>query len=360
MTITLDSKSFRDVAKKLDDLAAENQLTKDMYQQILEEEGFDEEEFKKTYNEYIQTPDEELIQPTEITGLPVVDPIIRATGRAFGEAGRETVDFFEDVAPVTTDKVKNIFNEVADKTGEYIPESVKDFTDELFDPYHGEGIYGEAENMVGNIGSYLVPAGAMVKIAKGANALAKTNRTIRGGLANVNRALGRKGRKAAKVAGFLGVGAGSATMVEKPSENAVNLLREYFPESTEFLERLEIDTNDSPAKQRLNAFLNAFTQMEFLEPKSAIATIRHKLNLAGLDFEWNNKSSFTPEETLKLPLARWGGSFGTTPTHDLSQGFYQGDNIAEFNDGKGLELSIDVYQEDNGLYQMDAKILPKS
>ena len=53
--------------------------------------------------------------------------------------------------------------------------------------------------MVGNIGSYLVPAGAMVKIAKGANALAKTNRTIRGGLANVNRALGRKGRKATKV-----------------------------------------------------------------------------------------------------------------------------------------------------------------
>ena len=256
MTITLDSKSFRDVAKKLDDLAAENQLTKDMYQQILEEEGFDEEEFKKTYNEYIETPDEELIQPTEITGLPVVDPIIRATGRAFGEAGRETVDFFEDVAPVTTDKVKSIFNEVADKTGEYIPESVKDFTDELFDPYHGEGIYGEAENMVGNIGSYLVPATAMVKIAKGANALAKTNRVIRGGLEATGNALGKKGRKAAKVAGFLGIGAGSATMVENPSENAVNLLREYFPESTEFLERLEIDPNDTPAKQRLDAFLN--------------------------------------------------------------------------------------------------------
>ena len=102
MTITLDSKSFRDTAKKLDDLAAENQLTKDMYKQILEEEGFDEEEFKKTYNEYVETPEEELIQPTEVTGLPVVDPLIRMTGRAFGEAGRETVDFFEDVAPVTT------------------------------------------------------------------------------------------------------------------------------------------------------------------------------------------------------------------------------------------------------------------
>tara|TARA_R110000824_G_scaffold254455_1_gene443488 strand:+ start:2382 stop:2855 length:474 start_codon:yes stop_codon:yes gene_type:complete len=109
---------------------------------------------------------------------------------------------------------------------------------------------------------------------------------------------------------------------------------------------------------RLNAFLNAFTQMEFLEPKSAIATIRHKLNLAGMDFEWNNTSTYTPEENLKLPLNRYGGSFGTTPTHDLKQGFYKGDNIAEFNGGVGLSLSIDVYQEDSGLYQMDAKIIP--
>tara|TARA_Y100001963_G_scaffold138346_1_gene202999 strand:+ start:1207 stop:1674 length:468 start_codon:yes stop_codon:yes gene_type:complete len=111
---------------------------------------------------------------------------------------------------------------------------------------------------------------------------------------------------------------------------------------------------------RLNAFLNAFTQMEFLDPKSAIATMRHKLNLAGLDFDWNNFSTFTPEETLKLPLSRWGGSFGTTPTHDLSQGFYKGDNIAEFNDGKSISLNIDIYQEDSGLYQMDAKIVPTS
>jgi len=110
---------------------------------------------------------------------------------------------------------------------------------------------------------------------------------------------------------------------------------------------------------RLNSFLNAFTQMEFLDPKTAVAQLRHKLNLSGLDFEWNNKSSINTEETMKLPLERWGGSFGTTPTHNLMKdGFYRGDNISEFNNGMGLALSLDVYQEDDGLYQMDAKIIP--
>ena len=100
--------------------------------------------------------------------------------------------------------------------------------------------------------------------------------------------------------------------------------------------------------------------MEFLDPKSAIATIRHKLNLAGMDFEWNNNSTITTENSLNIPLNRWGGSFGTTPTHDLKTGFYKGDNISEFNGGVGLSLNIDVYQDEGGLYQMDAKIIPSS
>tara|TARA_R110002020_G_scaffold142243_2_gene314425 strand:- start:155 stop:625 length:471 start_codon:yes stop_codon:yes gene_type:complete len=112
---------------------------------------------------------------------------------------------------------------------------------------------------------------------------------------------------------------------------------------------------------RLNAFLNAFTQMEFLDPKSAISQVRHKFNLAGLDFKWNNKSNLVLDHTTVLPLERWGGSFGTTPTHNLMKdGFYRGDNIKEFNGGVGLALRLEVYQEDDGLYQMDAKIVPNN
>ena len=111
---------------------------------------------------------------------------------------------------------------------------------------------------------------------------------------------------------------------------------------------------------RLNAFLKAFTQMEFLDPKSSIATLRHKLNLAGFEFEYNSTTALNLEGNTMFPLERWGGSFGTTPTHDLKTGFYKGDNIKEFNGGTGLNLSIDVHQEDGGLYQIDAKIVPST
>ena len=112
---------------------------------------------------------------------------------------------------------------------------------------------------------------------------------------------------------------------------------------------------------RLNAFLNAFTQMEFLDPKSGVAQIRHKMNLAGLDFEWNNKSELNRDGVTNLPLSRWGGSFGTKPDHDLlKDGFYRGDNISDIGNGKGLSLRLEVHQEDAGLYQMDAKIVPSA
>jgi len=115
---------------------------------------------------------------------------------------------------------------------------------------------------------------------------------------------------------------------------------------------------DASQMLRLNSFLNAFTQREFLEPKTAIAQMRHKLNLAGLDFDWDNGSTVKTEQTMELPLKRWGGSFGTIPTHDLKKGFYKSDNISEYNGGVGLALKVDVIQDDDGLYEIDAKIIP--
>lgn len=107
---------------------------------------------------------------------------------------------------------------------------------------------------------------------------------------------------------------------------------------------------------RINAFLNAFTKREFLDPKAAIAELRHKFNTMTLDFDWNNTSSFDGG-SVELPVTRFGGTFGkslTTP-HDE---FETTDGISEFNNGVGFALNISVDQPDGGLYTIDAKMMP--
>ena len=111
--------------------------------------------------------DKELDEPLEITGLNVIDPLLRVGGRALGEAGRGTVEFAEDVAPNLTKNISDTFSSVADKLGTYVPEEVKEYADELFDPYHGDGIFAEGEKMTGNVLSYFVPATGIIKAGRG-------------------------------------------------------------------------------------------------------------------------------------------------------------------------------------------------
>ena len=42
--------------------------------------------------------------------------------------------------------------------------------------------------------------------------------------------------------------------------------------------------------KRIQAFLNAFTSREYLEPRAALSLMRVKLNLAGFDFDFNRKT----------------------------------------------------------------------
>ena len=182
MTISIDSQSFRDAAKKLEALQAQNSLSEEAFNSVLSEEGFDSEdkdEFISTYQEYSKKTDEELEDPAEITGLNIVDPILRVGGRAIGEAARGTVEFAEDVAPNLTKSISDTFSNVADKLGVYVPEEVKEYADEIFDPYHGDGVFAEGEKMAGNVLSYFIPATGIIKIGRGASSIAKGNKTVK-------------------------------------------------------------------------------------------------------------------------------------------------------------------------------------
>tara|TARA_R100000008_G_C3587237_1_gene173454 strand:+ start:4954 stop:5436 length:483 start_codon:yes stop_codon:yes gene_type:complete len=110
--------------------------------------------------------------------------------------------------------------------------------------------------------------------------------------------------------------------------------------------------------QRLNAFLNSYTQREFIEPKAAIATLRHKFNTIGMDFEWN-ATSVLEDGNNTIPMTRFGGAFGKSLQTPYAE-FETTDGIKEYNNGKGLNLDINLSTTDSGLYKIDAKIVESS
>lgn len=114
---------------------------------------------------------------------------------------------------------------------------------------------------------------------------------------------------------------------------------------------------DPTQRTRLNAFLQTWAQKDYLDPRSALILLRAKLNLAGLDFEFNSKVPIYPNSTITFPLTRFGGTFGYTSQHDLSTGFQRTDGISEYNNGKGLKLVIDLTTSGaNGLFKFIPRI----
>ena len=110
--------------------------------------------------------------------------------------------------------------------------------------------------------------------------------------------------------------------------------------------------------QRLQAFLNSFSKKEVLDPRAALSLLRVKLNFAGLDFDFNNKTEIKPNENLVFQIKRFGGTFGTTPQHDLTkQPFKVTDGIEDIMDGHHLNLAVYITTSESGLYKLDMKFV---
>jgi len=78
------------------------------------------------------------------------------------------------------------------------------------------------------------------------------------------------------------------------------------------------------------------------------------MNLAGYDFQFNPNVPLLVDTQMQFPLTRFGGTFGQTPTHDLSKGFLETDGIAEFNNGKSIQMVVMITRSGaNGLYKFN-------
>jgi hypothetical protein len=107
---------------------------------------------------------------------------------------------------------------------------------------------------------------------------------------------------------------------------------------------------------RINAFLDAFSRKEYIDPRGALGMLRAKLNIAGLDFDFNKETCFSDEGISKFRITRFGGAFGKTPFTPFDQ-FDDTDGISEFNDGKGFSLVVTIGPSANGTYRIDTKIV---
>tara|TARA_R110002012_G_scaffold315299_1_gene529009 strand:- start:2284 stop:2853 length:570 start_codon:yes stop_codon:yes gene_type:complete len=122
--------------------------------------------------------------------------------------------------------------------------------------------------------------------------------------------------------------------------------------------RVELDSQ----RKRINAFLNAFARKEYLDPKAALGILRSKLNIIGLDFDFNPKKSdceiaMETGEPIVYKLTRFGGVFGTAPDHDLlKNGFINSDGISDARNGVGLNLIVNLEQTPNGLFRVNVEL----
>jgi|TARA_R110000851_G_scaffold15422_2_gene51005 hypothetical protein len=107
---------------------------------------------------------------------------------------------------------------------------------------------------------------------------------------------------------------------------------------------------------RINAFLDAFSRKEYIDPKGALAMLRAKLNITGLDFEFNAKTCFNEEGQNVFPVTRFGGTFGKSLDTPFDE-FETTDGISEYNDGKGFSLVIDITPTANGVMKLNAKLV---
>ena len=116
--------------------------------------------------------------------------------------------------------------------------------------------------------------------------------------------------------------------------------------------------HDDKVVQRLNGYVGAINDREYLQPEAAIKQLNNKLEIVGLRFAEPKVDSEKGNATVEL--TQFGGRYGKTPDNSngpMSQGdeIENGDGISHKRDG-GLKIEFNWEKQDNNQFKVFANL----
>ena len=119
-----------------------------------------------------------------------------------------------------------------------------------------------------------------------------------------------------------------------------------------------VNIHDDKVVQRLNGYVGALADREYLQPEAAIKQLQNKLEIVGLGFA--NPKVDSDKGNATVELTQFGGRYGKTPNNSngpMSQGdeIENGDGISHKKDG-GLKIEFNWEKQDNNQFKVFANL----
>ena len=119
-----------------------------------------------------------------------------------------------------------------------------------------------------------------------------------------------------------------------------------------------INVQDEKVVQRLNGYVGAIADREYLQPEAAIKQLNNKLGIVGLNFAEPKVDSDKGKATVEV--TQFGGRYGKTSDNSngpMSQGkeIEDGDGISHKKDG-GLKIEFNWEKQETNQFKVFAKL----
>ena len=130
----------------------------------------------------------------------------------------------------------------------------------------------------------------------------------------------------------------------------------FSHQSTEDETHASFNIQDPVALQKLNGFVGALAEQEYLQPDAAIHQMAMKLGTVGLQFALP-KIEGNGGKTV-VELTQFGGRYGKTPENTTSGDgdIENGDGISHRKEG-GLKLEFKWERQENNTYKVFANLI---